>query len=292
MNAFRFFRIGLVGFLVCFGFGFVPESANIEKLRKEIIAQRKLTKEKYDHSSINYRQNNYNPSNTVLSEPKSINSSSRDLSGAERVEEKINKEAKLSYWLKFFLVFVFILGLWAYLYRLSVKYGYVDPNKNKDGARIKRAGFSFVELMIAMAIFVVVLSAISALYRPVKILFDKLNEDLEDISTAQQLNYLMVKSFSGVCEDNTHKVEISNNGESISFYVCQDDGAEGVDFIGPISFYLSGGKLMMEKNGITHIVSENVSSLQFSYDNDKIIIYEKLKNGSEFFSQVAVRTCE
>lgn len=150
-----------------------------------------------------------------------------------------------------------------------------------------RNAFSFLELVITLAIFTIVIWAISSLLFSTRPFFTACEEKLTELNRARRLQIYLEKVLSVACEQGTDTVEIYSN--KIVFPYCTvESGTRVVAGYGKIRF--DGGNILVDKTGSgqEHLVAQNISSWQVIRDGDKIQMQYQFKNGSSYQFQVAL----
>ncbi len=184
--------------------------------------------------------------------------------------------------LKIMLGIVILLGVMWLIFFLNKKIG-------KKGWKGK--GTTLLELMFAMAIFVVAISAIVSLYVSVRPLMNELDAKIDEMNSARNIKWFYLRMLSPVCEDASHSITFANSMTRLDFYTCDFD-AGTVQFNGPFSIYKDGSNIVFFGNGQNKVIAGDISALQFARYGDKIIMQYNMTSGANYTLQVAIRTDE
>ncbi len=152
-----------------------------------------------------------------------------------------------------------------------------------------RNAFSFLELVITLAIFTIVIWAISSLLFSTRPFFTACEEKLTELNRARRLQLYLEKVLSMACEQGTDTVNIYSN--KIVFPYCTvESGTRVVAGYGKIRF--DGNNILVDKTGSgqEHLLAQNISSWQVIRDGDKIQIRCQFVDGGSYLFQVAVLT--
>ncbi len=149
--------------------------------------------------------------------------------------------------------------------------------------------FSFLELVITLAIFTIVIWAISSLLFSTRPFFTACEEKLTELNRARRLQLYLEKVLSMACEQGTDTVNICSN--KIVFPYCTvESGTRIVAGYGKIRF--DGGNIFVDETGSgqEHLLAQNISSWQVIRNGDKIQIQCQFVDGNSYLFQVAVLT--
>ncbi len=262
--------------------GFIPSNVSWEKVKREVVKVREDKRQVEDkESSEKITVGRYVYRVALSNEDREKKNESIKVSSHVAVERQAKKEGhSILLRLVTGVVFLTILGLVSIVFYLKGK---------KGGGLDSRNAFSFLELVITLAIFTIVILAISFLLFSTSSFFTACEEKLTELNRARRLQLYLEKVLSMACEQGTDTVRIYSN-EIVFPYCSVEDGKRVVVGYGKVRF--NGSNIFIDKTGSgqEHLLAQNISSWQVVRDGDKIQMWYKFKNGGSYQFQVAVLT--
>ncbi len=276
-------------FIALFFWGFIPQN-QAETIRKErIVVEKKVNQETNLANSPGYiRKGRYVYKVSANTSGNKIKSSSLERDqGAQRTGAVIQRYVSefISKHQEDLRIMVGILILLAVIWLIF----FLNKKVGKKGWKAK--GTTLLELMFAMAIFVVAISAIVSLYVSVRPLMNELDSMIDEMNSSRNIKWFYLRRLSSLCEDASHPLSFANSMTRLDFYTCDFD-AGVVQFNGPFSIYKDGNSIVFFGNGQNKVIARDISALQFARYGDKINMQYNMTSGANYTLQVAIRTDE
>ncbi len=262
--------------------GFIPSNVSWEKVKRELLKVRNDKREMEDKQpSEKVAVGRYVYRVALSNEDRKKKNESIKVSSHVVVEREPKKEGhSILPRLVTGVLSLTILGLVSIVFYL----------KGKKGGRLdSRNAFSFLESVITLAIFTIVILAISSLLFSTRPFFTACEEKLTELDRARRLQLYLEKVLSMACEQGIDTVKIYS--DKLVFPYCGvEDGDRVVMGYGKVRF--DDGNVWVDEtgDGQEHLLAQDISSWQVVRDGDKIQVRYKFKNGGSYQFQVAVLT--